>query len=64
MMIYVFGNSLLLVVVMFGFRRVVEGFLEDLRDLVCNNFYVDDGFLFCVIEEEVISFVYCIKELL
>nr|XP_034320016.1 uncharacterized protein LOC105322041 [Crassostrea gigas] len=64
MMVHVFGNSPSLAVATFGLRRAVEGSPEDVRDLVCNNFYVDDGLLSCATEEEAISLLHCTKEAL
>lgn len=64
MTVHVFGNSPSPAVATFGLRRAVEGSPEDVRDLVCNNFYVDDGLLSCATEEEAISLVHRTKEAL
>lgn len=61
MMVYVFGNWFFLVVVMYGFCRVVLMvefiFGKDVIDFVVNNFYVDDGFVFVFVLLEVIDFM-------
>lgn len=62
MIVYVFGNSFFFFVVIYGFRKLVEFFSEDVKEFINNNFYVDDGLLLCNSEEEVISFVFRIKD--
>ncbi|XP_062601577.1 uncharacterized protein LOC134263265 [Saccostrea cucullata] len=64
MTVHVFGNSPSPAVATFGLRKVVEGSAEDIRDLVCNNFYVDDGLLSSTTEEEAISLVHRTKKAL
>nr|XP_034315801.1 uncharacterized protein LOC117685500 [Crassostrea gigas] len=64
MTVHVFGNSPSPAVATFGLRKAVERSTEDVRDLVCNNFYVDDGLLSCATEEEAISLVHRTKEAL
>lgn len=53
MCVYVFGNIVFLVIVIYGFRFVVNyscfGF--DVSDFVCKDFYVDDGFKLLFIVE-------------
>lgn len=47
MNVYFFGNGFSLVVVTFGFRKIVvdgeEEFGEEVMKFVYRNFYVDDG---------------------
>lgn len=62
MIVYVFGNGFFFFVVIYGFRKLVELFSEDVKEFINNNFYVDDGLLLCNSEEEVISFVFRIKD--
>ncbi|XP_061166393.1 uncharacterized protein LOC133175314 [Saccostrea echinata] len=64
MTVHVFGNRPSPAVATFGLRKVVEGSSEDIRDLVCNNFYVDDGLLSSTTEEEAISLVHRTKKAL
>ena len=64
MTVHVFGNSPSPAIATFGLRKVVEGSSEDIRDLVCNNFYVDDGLLSSTTEEEAISLVHRTKKAL
>lgn len=58
MRVRVFGNSFSLVVVILGFRKIVEiveiKYGDYVIKFVRDNFYVDDGLIFCFIFEEVI----------
>lgn len=45
MIVYVFGNSLFFVVVIYGLCKVVEKVELDVQDFIYKNFYVDDGLL-------------------
>lgn len=45
MKVYVFGNIMLLVIVIYVFRKIVEVSEENVKNLVMRNFYVDDGLL-------------------
>lgn len=60
MCVYVFGNSLLFVIVIYGICKIVENVDEDVKDFVNCNFYVDDGFIFLFDEVSVIDFMKCI----
>ncbi|XP_062607571.1 uncharacterized protein LOC134269396 [Saccostrea cucullata] len=62
MTVHVFSNSPSPAFATFGLRKIVEGLSEDIRDLVCNNFYVDDGLLSSTTEEKAISFVHWTKK--
>lgn len=59
MWVYVFGNLFLLVVVVYCFCKVVcvkeDDYGCDVVDFVRWNFYVDDGLIFLLIFDEVIS---------
>lgn len=55
MMVYVFGNCLFLVVVIYGICCCVVYLDFDVIDFVFNNFYVDDGFFSCFSEEVVVD---------
>lgn len=55
MKVYVFGNILFLVVVIYGFWKVLFVGDDDVCKFVYNNFYVDDGLMLFVIELEVIN---------
>lgn len=61
MCVYVFGNSLSFVVVMYGLRRIVEivenQYGYDVCKFVEKNFYVDDVLIFFFFLKEVISFL-------
>lgn len=57
-----FWEQFFFFVVIYGFRKLVELFSEDVKEFINNNFYVDDGLLLCNSEEEVISFVFRIKD--
>lgn len=61
MCVYVFGNSLLFVIVIYGICKIVENVDEDVKDFVNCNFYVDDGFIFLFDEVSVIDFMKCIQ---
>ncbi|XP_061192133.1 uncharacterized protein LOC133200331 [Saccostrea echinata] len=54
MTVHVFGNSPSPSVTTYGLRKSVESSSEDLKDLINNIFYVDDGLLSCFSEEEAI----------
>lgn len=45
MKVYVFGNIMLLVIVIYVFRKIVEVSDENVKNFVMRNFYVDDGLL-------------------
>lgn len=60
MNVYVFGNSLLFVVVIYRLCKVVENVEIDVQDIIYKNFYVDDGVVFCCIFVEVINLFVCI----
>lgn len=53
MKVYVFGNSFFLVIVILGFRKILELFEEsygfDVKEFIKRNFYVDDGLILCLI---------------
>lgn len=55
MWVYVFGNCLLLVVVMYVLCKVNENGEKNIRDYVEWNFYVEDGLIFVLIVDEVIE---------
>ncbi|XP_061169198.1 uncharacterized protein LOC133178524 [Saccostrea echinata] len=61
MTVHVFGNSPSPSVATYGLRKSVESSSEDVKDLINNNFYVDDGLLSCFSEEEAISLVHRTK---
>lgn len=63
MIVYVFGNCLLLVVVMYGIYCCVVYLDFDVIDLVFNNFYVD-GFFSCFSEEVVVDLMKRIQQVL
>lgn len=60
MKVYVFGNGLSLVVVVFGLRKIVDIVEKivgvDVKEYIYKNFYVDDVFLLYRLVEEVIMF--------
>lgn len=60
MILYVFGNSLLFVIVFYGFFKIVEYVDWDVKNFVYYNFYVDDGLIFLLNELDVISLMKCI----
>ncbi|XP_060083210.1 uncharacterized protein LOC132562482 [Ylistrum balloti] len=64
MTIHVFGNSPSPAVATYGMRRSVEGADPAVKDLVNNNFYVDDGLLSCVDEDEAIRVTHKTKQAL
>lgn len=51
MIVYVFGNIVFLVIVIYGLRKCVEGVDLDVKNFVNDNFYVDDGIILCEIIE-------------
>lgn len=59
MCVYVFGNSFLLIIVIYGFCKIVkirkEFYGDDVIYFVCNDFYVDDGFILFLILDMVID---------
>lgn len=65
MCVYVFGNVLFFVIVIYGLWKIVEnceniyGF--DVKDFVSRNFYVDDGLVFLLFCEKVIDLIKRIK---
>lgn len=65
MCVYVFGNSLLFVVVIYGFRRIVyiveDKYGSDVWSFVECNFYVDDGLILMLFLEEIVSLMERIK---
>lgn len=65
MCVYVFGNSLLFVVVIYGFRRIVyiveDKYGSDVCSFVECNFYVDDGLILMLFLEEIVSLMERIK---
>lgn len=64
MTVHVFGNSPSPSVATYGLRKSVESSSEDVKELINNNFYVDDGLLSCNSEEEAISLVLRTKDAL
>ncbi|XP_021372002.1 uncharacterized protein LOC110462387 [Mizuhopecten yessoensis] len=64
MTVHVFGNRPSPAVATYGMRRSVEGADPAVKDLVNNNFYVDDGLLSCADEEEAIQVVHKAKQAL
>lgn len=64
MTVHVFGNSPSPSVATYGLRKAVESASADVKDLVINNFYVDDGLLSCTSEEEAVSLVHRTKDAL
>ena len=54
MTVQVFGNSPSPAVATYGIRKAVEGSSEEVKNLVNNNFYVDDGLLSCSSEEKLV----------
>lgn len=55
MKVYVFGNILFLVVVMYGLQKMVENVDDDVKSYVYRNFYVDDGIIFVLNSFEVVK---------
>lgn len=62
MTVHIFDKSSSPTVATFDLRKAVEGSSKDVRDLVCNNVYVDYGLLSCETEENAISLVHQTKE--
>lgn len=60
---YVFGNSLLFVVVIFGFWKCVNEVDDDVKNFVERNFYVDDGLMLFDGSEEVVDLLCCIQKI-
>ena len=54
MTVHVFGNSPSPAVATYGIRKAVEGSREEVKNLVNNNFYVDDGLLSCSSEDKLV----------
>ena len=57
MTVHVFGNSPSPAVATYGIRKAVEGSSKEVKNLVNNNFYVDDGLLSCSSEDKAIDLV-------
>lgn len=62
MIVYLFGNGLSWVVVIYGLRKMVKyGEEVDVKEFVERNFYVDDGLVLMFIVDEVIILVKSIE---
>ncbi|KAK3082830.1 hypothetical protein FSP39_006584 [Pinctada imbricata] len=64
MTVQVFGNSPSPAIATYGLRKSVEGCDEDVKELVTQNFYVDDGLFSCHDEDEAIGLVHRTKDAL
>lgn len=61
---HVFGNSPSPSVASYGLRKIVEFGDSDVKDLVCNNFYVDDGLVSCATADQAIDLIHRTKQIL
>ena len=64
MTVQVFGNSPSPAIATYGLRKSVEGSGHDVKELVSQNFYVDDGLLSCPDEDGAIELVHRTKRAL
>lgn len=61
---HVFGNTASQAVANYGFRKVVQTADNDVKNLIGDNFYVDDGLLSCKTVEKTVDLVLRTKQAL